>query len=166
MPGKLRCDRIDLSAPATVGRLLEILAAVPLDTSYWSPLDVSDKYYFTIPGGNVPSVAGWYVICDEVRRPLYVGTAENLAARLNSKDGSRDNFANPRRTHDPVRNFIKSFRLTGIVPGLWVLLIPEAVILDGLDLSGGLSDLDRCNVEKVIDLFREKIVGHHSGTTV
>ncbi len=159
VPGTLRCDRINLNEPAIINCLLEVLEAAAGKPSSWSMLEVSGRYYFSTPGRGLPAVGGWYIICDETRRPLYVGTAENLKNRLNSRDGSRDNFANPKRSQDSVRNFVKAFHSTGILPELQVLVVPEQSVCDRLGVPSPLSDLDRGNVEKVLGLFRERIVG-------
>src|SRR5205814_639827 len=106
---------------------------------------------------------GWYVVCDESGRALYVGTAENLNARLNSQNGSRDNFADPTRTTDSVRNFIKTFRSAGFLGVLQVLPVTESSICASLGFQCPLSKLDRCNVEKVIGLFRERVVADRRG---
>ncbi len=70
-----------------------------------------------------------------LRSPLYAGSAEDLNARLNSKHGSRDNFANPQRTQDPVRNFIKAFRSSGLIPRLRVVLMTESSVCARLGVT-------------------------------
>jgi len=82
MPGRLRCDRIDLNEVEVVRRVLEVLRALALAPENTYPLSVSKRYYFSVPGG-LATGAGWYVIRD-AETSLYVGTAENLDARLNS----------------------------------------------------------------------------------
>ena len=115
MPGKLRCDRVDFRNPATLRKLHRTLKLLAANPASWASLQLKDKYHFTIASSRVPSDPGWYVICDKAHRPLYVGKAEDLASRLNSDDGSRDGFANPKRASDPARNFIKSFHFTGAI---------------------------------------------------
>lgn len=157
MPGILRCDRLDLNNAAVVRGLLDAAAAQARDTSHWSVLEVTGRYYFSTPRRNLADVPGWYIICDQTGCPLYVGAADNLDKRLNSRDGTRDNFANPQRSQDPVRNFIKAFRSSGVITGLQVLLLLESSICAALGFSGPLSELDRSNIEKVIGLFREQL---------
>jgi len=48
-------------------------------------------------------------------RPVYVGEADSLNGRLNSDNGSRDNFMNPQRTSDPERNFLKRLSDLGLL---------------------------------------------------
>lgn len=158
MPGILRCDRLDLNNAAVVRRLLDAAAAQARDASQWSALEVTGRYYFSTPGRNLPDAPGWYIICDQTGSPLYVGGADNLNKRLNSRDGTRDNFANPQRSQDPVRNFIKAFQTSGVIAGLQVLFFLESSICAALGISGRLSELDRSNIEKVIGLFREQLV--------
>jgi hypothetical protein len=95
MPGRLRCDRINLNDQQAVIALLEALAKEASKRSNLHELQVQGRYYFGVSDGVAPASPGWYVICDENRRPLYVAEADNLDKRLNSRDGSRDNFANP-----------------------------------------------------------------------
>lgn len=158
MPGRLRCGLIDLRANAVVRRLHKIVRLTANVPANWATLKVRGKYHFEIAGGIAPSGAGWYIICDAKRRPLYVGKADDLASRLNSDSGSRDSFANPKRATDPARNFIKAFYSAGLWPGLQVFMIPESTVTAGLGISGPLSDCDRGNIEKVISLFRERVL--------
>ena len=95
-----------------------------------------------------------YVIVDLAGRPLYVGEAEDLDHRLNSATGSLDNFNNSKRTSDPARNFLKSFLSAGLLDGLRVGIIEEAAVCSELGLEGCLTKLDRCNVEKLLGIFR------------
>jgi len=61
----------------------------------------SGAHFSTLPE-TLPAEAGWYVIVAD-GRPVYVGEADSLNGRLNSDNGSRDNFMNPQRTSDPER---------------------------------------------------------------
>lgn len=158
MPGILRCDRIDLNQAGVVRHLIAALAAEAKDSASWTDLSVSGRYYFTTTHRSLPPSPGWYVICDEHRRPLYAGSAENLDSRLNSPNGSRDNFANPQRTTDPVRNFIKAFCTSGIIAGLMVLFITEPSVCTRLGVNEPLSALDRGNIEKFLGVFRERVL--------
>jgi hypothetical protein len=120
---------------------VDALGTEAKNASCWTDLDVRG-YYFSTPRACLPPSPGWYIICDEHRRPLYVGRADNLDRRLNSPNGSLDNFAKRLRASDPVRNFIKAFRSSGIIPGLKVLFITEASICPALGVSPPLSELD------------------------
>ncbi len=159
MPGKLRCDAIDLNQPVVVQRLLHALINLARSSANIHPLNIHGKYYFTVPTGPITSEAGWYIICDEKRHPIYVGTAANLNSRLNTKDGSRDNFANPQRRTDDARNFIKKFVSTGAINTLSVITVPEPTLCEQAVIRPPLSKLDRKNIEKVLSIFRVAIIG-------
>lgn len=157
MPGKLRFDNLDVTNPKVVTKVLDALSGLTADARNVHSLEVSKRYYFITPNGPLVSDAGWYVICHS-SHPLYVGTAENLNARLNSENGSRDQFANPQRTSDPERNFIKSYRTSGVLGPLQVVVISERAECSKAEVSAPLTKRDRENVEKALNLFREKVV--------
>ncbi len=158
MPGILRCALIDLNDEQISAELLEVLATEASMSSNLHRLKVQGRYYFNAPEGSIPSSAGWYIICDGKRRPIYVGKAQNLNKRLNTLDGSRDNFANPKRTKDPVRNFIKVFATSNLIQYLLVITICEDAICLRLGINPPLSRLDRDNIEKVLGLLRDRVV--------
>jgi hypothetical protein len=158
MPGKLRCDSLDLSAKLVVKQLLYTLSSLADGSRNWHHLEVRKQYYFATPGKLLSNEAGWYIICDADRCPIYVGIAKNLNVRLNSENGSRDNFANPQRTSDPERNFIKAFVSSGLLGSLEVLVIQETLLCSAMQMPSPLSDRDRKNIEKTINLFRERIL--------
>jgi len=151
MPGKVRCNKIDLNDKTVVVKVLKALADVE---KRCYDLMVYDQYYFRIKGGDVPTESGWYVILDNKDLPLYVGEAKDLNNRLNTNDGSRDNFANPQRQSDPERNFIKKFNQIGVIPELKVSIITERGLATKLGIHDKLPDLDRKNIEKIINLYR------------
>ncbi|MDA2933800.1 GIY-YIG nuclease family protein, partial [Acidobacteria bacterium AH-259-D05] len=132
MPGILRCDRIDLNDPEIVSGLIRALTTNAQSTSSVHRLHVDGAYHFVVSGGPLSSDPGWYVICDEEHRTLYVGATKNLNKRLNTPAGSRDNFANPTREQDPVRNFVKAFASARLLPELYVVTIPERSICSSL----------------------------------
>lgn len=156
MPGRLRCDELDFNDAQVVHRVIVALRRLALAPESSYPLKVCKRYYFSVPGG-LPTGAGWYVIGD-AQTSLYVGTADNLDARLNSGNGSRDQFANPQRTSDPERNFIKAFVAGGVLGPLRVTVIPESSLCAALGMAGPLTRRDRHNVEKVLNLFRERVM--------
>lgn len=158
MPGRLRCDTINLNELTTVLRLVEVLTNLARDELNTWRLNIKSKYHFSISNGSITSGAGWYIICDEDRRPIYVGAATNLNSRLNTDSGSRDNFANPKRTSDPVRNFIKAFVL-GMLHSLFVTTISELSVCQQMGIEPPLTKRDRQNIEKVLSIFRVQIVG-------
>lgn len=157
MPGRLRFDNLDVTSPSLVRRLLDGLTSLARDPRNRHVLEVRKRYYFAIPDGPIETGAGWYVICDSFG-PLYVGIAENLNARLNSENGSRDQFANPQRTSDPERNFIKSFADRGVLNGLTVIVISEGALCSIVGAVSPLTKRDSQNVEKTLNLFRERVV--------
>ncbi len=159
MPGILRCDRINLNERNTVSAVVRVLTELARNESNRADLQVSGTYYFSTPSRSISPHPGWYIICDQDHRSLYAGKAENLNSRLNSRDGSRDNFANPQRCQDPVRNFIKRFLSSGVILTLYVITIPESVFCSALGVDPPLSDLDRGNVEKVLGVFRVRFAG-------
>lgn len=158
MPGKLRCSTVDLSNPETLDRVLAALDQLIHSVEVKATLLLRDRYHFRISDRSIPSSPGWYIICSPDGLPIYVGTADNLNSRLNTDNGSRDGFANPQRTSDPERNFIKSFLTAGIFTSLTVLVIPEPSFRDILGLTCELDKLDRGNIEKIINIFRAKLL--------
>jgi len=166
MPGRLRCGVLDLSSPEVFGRVLDALMALVREPGRQFELRLKDRYHFTIPAGPVSSEPGWYVIRGPDALPLYVGTAENLDARLNSDNGSRDGFANPQRTSDPERNFIKAFLSASILSSVSVVVITEAELQSRLGSTKSLSKLDRQKVEKVANIFRARLCSERSRPAV
>jgi len=154
----LKCDQVNLNQRTIVDRLVAFLRDAAKEPSNEHSLEVVRRYYFSNPDGTLPKEAGWYVILDSERMPLYVGSAENLDSRLNSDDGSRDNFANPQRKHEPKRNLIKKLRLMGVSGDLTVLTYRESAVCEALEVTAPLSPLDRHNVEGFLDVIRHKIV--------
>jgi hypothetical protein len=108
---------------------------------------------------TLPAEAGWYVICNSDSLPLYVGTAKDLNARLNTDEGSRDGFANPKRTSDPERNFIKAFMSAGVLSSVSVVIVREAALCERIGIAAPLKKIDRQNVEKIINIFRARLFG-------
>jgi len=137
-----------------VRRLLDGLRSVVKGSSSYYDLKFKPQYYMETPGGCPPEEAGWYVIL-EANNPLYVGKADDLAARLNSSQGSTDNFAKAARDSDPERNMIKKFDEAGLFQHLRVCVITEHQLLRTLNVDRRMvSDLDRGNIEKLLNIFR------------
>ncbi len=151
MPGILRYDRINLNDPTVVKNLKDKLKDSIKESKFYH-LHISKKYYFKLDE-EITYNPGWYVIFEN-KNPLYVGKTENLNSRLNTENGSRDQFANPQRTSDPERNFLKKFNDIGIFKGLTVCPINEEYLCSKMGLKFPLSDLDRNNIEKFINIFR------------
>ena len=106
---------------------------------------------------DITNNPGWYIVLDKNKKALYVGKAENLNHRLNSEDGSRDQFANPQRTSDIARNFIKKFLDIGVFDALFLCPIDEKDFCEALKVDYPLKNVDRNNIEKIINLFREEL---------
>ena len=159
MPAQLVCGLLDFNDPSVLKRVLVAARELARDPANWRILTIHRDYYFSTTA-PVPSSPGWYLICDDQHIPLYVGKAADLARRLDSTDGSRDNFANSKRKQDPERNFIKLLRSKRAIAGLHAVLFEERKLLSPLDVVGPLSDLDRGNVEKILNIFRCKVLRH------
>jgi hypothetical protein len=84
-----------------------------------------------------------------------LGKAYDLNKRLNTNNGSTDNFASRGRGFDPERNFIKKFAELNILSNLRVCVIKEKDVCSELNINpNALTDLDRGNIEKLINIFR------------
>lgn len=150
-------EAIDVNERSVVNTLVSAARAVLSRAGSWHRLEVRRARYFATPDGPLPHGPGWYVIGDRTGAARYVGEAGNLNARLNSDQGSLDNFANSNRASDPVRNFLKVFISTGLLGEPRVGVIEEAEILSVVGARTALSERDRCNVEKVLDVFRHEL---------
>lgn len=153
MPGILRCNLIKLNEKEIVEKLKKIIKEIISESNSYQ-IQVSKKYYFKLDK-DITKNLGWYAILDGNKQPLYVGKADNLNSRLNTQNGSRDNFANPKRKSDPERNFLKKFADLKIFDRLYVVIIDEQDLCNKLGIKFPLYDIDRANVEKFINLFRE-----------
>ena len=123
------------------------------DRGHYRPLSVKNGAYFSTLPETLPAEAGWYVILAG-GHAIYVGEADNLNSRLNSDNGSRDNFMNPERTSDSQRNFVKKFFDSGFLTKLEVWFVTEKELGTRVPIVLPLSNLDRCNVEKVLNVCR------------
>lgn len=156
MPGRLRTDALNLSEADAIASLVAGLRGMLAESDRKYRLDVSKRYYFALPEGPITDSAGWYLIRAGTE-PIYVGTAENLDARLNSENGSRDQFANPKRTSDSERNFIKAFSEAGVLTDLSVTVLPEEDLCAAIGIDCPLTKRDRHNVEKVLNIFKTRV---------
>lgn len=150
--GTLIVSNINLNDANVVNTLRSAIQRLINNTSLYYPLGFRPQFYFEIPNGSCPSDKGWYIILDG-KMPVYAGKADDLNARLNTNNGSTDNFAKQNRTSDPERNFIKKFAQLNIISGLRVCVIKEKDLCSALNISS-LTDLDRGNIEKLINIFR------------
>ena len=152
--GNLIVNRIDLNDSVVVDNLRKVIDKLAQIPSCYYPLRFKPSYYFEIPTERIPSESGWYIIL-EGKRPLYAGKTDDLNERLNTNNGSIDNFANNGRKSDPERNFIKKFAKLDILSNLRVCVIKEKDVCSELNINpNALTDLDRGNVEKLINIFR------------
>jgi len=157
--GTLKVGVIDLNNPNVVMNIKNTIdQLVQIRSSYYS-LRFNPNYYFEVPNGPLPSDKGWYIILEDReeagKKPLYVGSAKDLNARLNTNNGSLDDFAKKGRLSDAERNFIKKFDQLKIVSNLKVCIITEGNLCLRLGINpNNLTDLDRGNIEKTINIFR------------
>jgi hypothetical protein len=90
--GTLMVNKINLNDPNVVNTIRKAINKLVQESSSFYPLKFKPPYYFEIPNAKLTEERGYYVIL-EGKKPLYVGRAENLNKRLNTNNGSRDNFA-------------------------------------------------------------------------
>jgi len=152
--GNLIVNKIDLNDCVVVDKLRKVIDKLVQIPSCYYPLRFKPPYYFEVPTGKIPSESGWYIIL-ESKKPLYAGKADDLNKRLNTNNGSIDNFANEGRGFGPERNFIKKFAELNILSNLRVCVIKEKEVCSELNIdSNDLTDLDRGNIEKLINIFK------------
>jgi hypothetical protein len=152
--GKLIINRIDFNDSVVVDNLTKVIDKLVQISSCYYSLRFKPSFYFEVPTGRIPSESGWYIIL-EGKKPLYAGKAYDLNKRLNTNNGSIDNFANRGRGFDPERNFIKKFAELNILSNLRVCVIKEKDVCSELNINpNALTDLDRGNIEKLINIFR------------
>jgi len=152
--GTLIVNKINLNDPNVVNTIRKAINKLVQEPSSFYPLKFKPPYYFEIPNTKLPEERGYYIIL-EGKRPLYVGRTENLNKRLNTNNRSIDNFARRGRKSDSERNFIKKFVETKVLSNLRVCIIKESDFCRKLKMnSDTLTDLDRENVEKLINIFR------------
>ncbi len=118
------------------------------DPNNYFHLEYKEPYYFSILHQNFTRESGWYIIlCNS--NPIYVGFAGDLNKRLNTDDGSRDNFGNPGKRSYSQRNFLKKYM------ELHILESPVVCIVRTHQLGyEGLTGLDRKNIEKHLNIWR------------
>lgn len=152
--GTLLVDHVNLNNTDTVRNVQAAVRKLVGNISSYYSLKFKPPYYFETPKVSLPSDKGWYILLHD-RTPIYVGRAADLNGRLNSDNGSRDNFGNKKRAPDAERNFIKKFAELGIFSKLMVCVLRESDICAEASLnSSNLTDRDRGNIEKLIDIFR------------
>ena len=155
--GTLKVGTLDFNEIGTFEAVRDAIVELASRPDSYHGLRFKSPYYFQVTGSQLPSDAGWYIILDGTQ-PLYVGKADNLDARLNTDDGSRDNYGNSKRRSDPERNFIKKFIEIGAIGTPRVCIIRRIELSATVGMSEGrLTDTDAGNIEKVINLTRNGI---------
>jgi len=155
--GSLKTGAVNFNDSEVAKSCKEALQEIASNESSYYELRFKPAYYFEVTGRQPPEEVGWYVILDR-DVPLYVGRADNLCARLNSNQGSTDNFGKANRESDPERNFIKRFDELGMFSHLQVCVFCERQLLPSLPCGqGAVTDLDRANIEKLLNIFRSCI---------
>ena len=145
--GTLKCGNIDFNDTKQIQRLQSNIQRMLDDPKNYYLIAHRKNYYFSTPT-SLPMEPGWYIIlCGTL--PIYVGKAEDLNGRLNTENGSRDQFANPKRSSDIERNFIKKYTELSQIQPLRVCILRESSL--GIQ---PLTDLDRNNIEKHLNIWR------------
>lgn len=152
----LKTDALNINDTKVVTALLATFSGFISDRGHYRSLKVKNGVYFSTSPEVLPSEAGWYVIV-VAGHPLYVGEADNLNGRLNSDNGSRDNFLNSQRASDPERNVIKKLFDSGYFPDLKVWFVTEREFSSRVGCNLPLSSLDRGNIEKLLNISRGEI---------
>jgi len=145
--GTLKCGNIDFNDAKQVQTLQANIQLILDDPKNYYPLAHTKHFYFSTPT-SLPAESGWYIILNGTS-PICVGKAEDLNGRLNTENGSRDQFANPQRLSDIERNFIKKYTELGLIRPLRVCILRESSL--GIQ---PLTDLDRNNMEKHLNIWR------------
>ena len=144
--------KINLNQSAITANILSVFKNYVKLPEHYRPLQVHRHSYFQIEH-NLPEDTGWYVILTG-GVPVYVGMAQNLNARLNSPNGSLDNFRNSKRMSDPERNLIKKLHTVDFFPSLNVWFLTAHELKDGIGLVENLNEIDVANVKKFLNLTR------------
>jgi hypothetical protein len=146
---RLKCGTIDFNDTNKIQELQTKIQSILDESKNYYPLNHTKNFYFSTPV-RLPEEAGWYIILDGIL-PIYVGKAKDLNARLNTDNGSLDNFNNSNRSSDPERNFIKKYTELGLIQNLRVCIITES----SLEINKEeLNDKDRDNIEKHLNIWR------------
>ncbi len=153
MTRSLVVGQINLNDAKVLDRVLSVLRGLAASPEHYRSLRVKNGLYFEATDRTLPSQPGWYVLLVGTI-PVYAGQADNLDYRLNSKNGSLDNFANSTRKWDAERNFVKKLCDIGVFPELRTWFVTAAEFAQEVGVAFPLSELDTNNVEKFIDLHR------------
>ena len=155
--GTLKVGALDFNKIGTLEAVRTAITEIASRPDSYHDLRFKTPNYFAVTGSRLPGKAGWYIVLDGTQ-PLYVGKTDNLDARLNTDNGSRDNFGNNKRPSDSERNFIKKFIEIGafVTPRVCIIRKSELAAVIGIS-ERCLNDIDAGNIEKVINLIRNGI---------
>ena len=153
--GTLKVGNLDFNNSNFLKYFCRIIQSLLDDPNNYYLLSHTDQYYFST-NRSAPQEAGWYIILDGTI-PLYVGRSDDINKRLNTKNGSLDNFNNPQRESDPERNFIKKYIELGLIKCPRVCVILEKDLIRHFTRCfniSSLSNLDKKNIEKHLNIWR------------
>jgi len=152
--GTLIVGYLDFNNASTCNDLLKAVLNLKNNRSLYFQLDFKSNFYFKIINGPISPDGGWYIILND-GKPIYVGQAENLNRRLNSNNGSLDNYAHKTRKFDSERNFIKKVIEIRVITNTKVFIIPDPILCGEMCINpGNLLKIDRDNIEKLLNIFR------------
>ena len=155
--GTLKYSSVDLNVLNNVQSIIGATQAELNKSVNYFTLQHTLPSYFSTHGIKLTSDPGWYIILDD-KTPIYVGEAQNLNVRLNTPNGSRDNFGHKARTSDSQRNFIKKFSEVQLITNLRVAVIVQPALITAAGLNAAsFTDRDRKNIEKVLNIYRSKL---------
>ena len=155
--GTLKVGALDFNEIATLKTVRAAIVTMARRPDCYHDLRFKRPSYFRVPQSRLPSEAGWYIILDGTQ-PIYVGKSANLNSRLNTDNGSRDNFCNHKRAEDAERNFIKKFIEIGAIQTPRVCIIRRSELASAVGISEAyLTKTDAGNIEKFINLMRNGI---------
>ena len=155
--GTLKVGALDFNEIGIFDEFSAAVAKIASRPESYFPLQFKRSYYFAVPGSQLPREAGWYIILQDTQ-PLYVGKTANLDKRLNTNEGSTDDFGNQKRRHDLERNFIKKFIEIEAIGTPRICIIRKSELSSILGVSEQcFTETDNGNVEKVLNLIRNGI---------
>lgn len=155
--GQLKYANVDLNNTTIVRAVISAVQKELDEADNYCSLEHVLPSYFATPGRILPSTPGWYIIL-EAKTPIYVGEAQNLNTRLNTPNGSCDDFGRKARTSDSQRNFIKKMQEVRILGLLRVAIISQPSVITSANLGATpFSDMDRKNIEKLINIHRSML---------
>lgn len=156
MPPSLVVEKINFNDRQVADRILNFFKTQAARPEAYVELKIKNGLYFQVTDAEVPGEPGWYVVLYD-QLPIYVGKAGDLNNRLNTTNGSLDNFAKSTRTSDPERNFIKKLHDLKFFEELRLWFVKVKDLTNALRIEGRLHEPDLGNVEKFLNLNRGAI---------